>query len=183
MMNWQMSTAAGRQFSGDLLIPNGTYNGKDACLDLLGDGLQNPARFEFSTGYAKGEIIGVPIQAAGGIIPITVAGVNVHNAFNVDADEMVNTGDGPTRSPYTFEATSTYNRIIDIPIIVGGAANNMTQYVLQAEIGRAPQKIKVPTTFRWCREYKSISDAYPGFKNWVAGGEFWNEGCNQSLIY
>ena len=74
MMNWQMSTPTGRQFSGDLLIPNGTYNGKDACLDLLGNGLQNPARFEFSTGYAKNEIIGVPIQAAGGVIPEVIEG-------------------------------------------------------------------------------------------------------------
>jgi hypothetical protein len=95
-----MSTAAGRQFAGDLLIPNGTYNGKDACLDLLGDGLQNPARFEFSTGYAKGEIIGVPIQAAGGIIPEVIEG----HKWYVAARDFTSPSAGNMTIEQAFEA-------------------------------------------------------------------------------
>jgi hypothetical protein len=177
--DWIIKLIPGKPVEGDEI----KETGRVICEDLggIGDFDFNYVVFD-ATVYKSGKTI-ITLQAAGGTIPITVAGVNVHDAFGAGTKEMINTGDGPTRSPYTFEAASTYSRIIDIPIVVGGSANNMTQYILQAQIGKAPQKIKVPTTFRWCKEYKSISDAYPGFKNWVAGGEFWNDGCNQSLIY
>ena len=81
-----------------------------------------------------------------------------------------------------------YNSLIEIPIIVMHNANatNMERYAidLKAEIGKAPQKICVPTSFKWPKEYKSIENAYPGFKYWVNTGDKWyNENPNYTLIY
>ena len=36
-------------------------------------------------------------------------------------------------------------------------------------MGKAPQKICVPKNFKWCKEYKSLADVYPGFKSWTTG--------------
>ena len=76
-------------------------------------------------------------------------------------------------------------KYVDIPIVVTktDVAGNVTSYELTAEMGKAPQKICVPITFKWCKEYKNIKDAYPGFKDWVTGGKFWNNGTNDELIY
>lgn len=40
MMDWQLKDFAGRTLSGDIYIPNGMYNGKMACLDMLFNGLK-----------------------------------------------------------------------------------------------------------------------------------------------
>ena len=68
-------------------------------------------------------------------------------------------------------------------MVVSNSAENVTSYELSAQVGKAPQKICVPKTFRWCKEYKSIKDAYPGFKNWVNNGDFWSGEINNELIY
>lgn len=57
LMNWQLGSEDGRNFTGDLLIPNGTANGKDACLDMLGNGIKNAAKYESGMGYAEGEVV------------------------------------------------------------------------------------------------------------------------------
>ena len=59
LMNWELSSD-NRHFMGDLLIPNGTWNGKDACLDLLCDGLYTAAQYKPGFGYAAGEILALP---------------------------------------------------------------------------------------------------------------------------
>lgn len=40
MMDWQLKDFAGRTLSGDIYIPNGMYNGKMTCLDMLFNGLK-----------------------------------------------------------------------------------------------------------------------------------------------
>lgn len=40
MMDWQLKDFAGRTLSGDIYIPNGIYNGKMTCLDMLFNGLK-----------------------------------------------------------------------------------------------------------------------------------------------
>lgn len=40
MMDWQLKDFAGRTLSGDIYIPNGMYDGKMACLDMLFNGLK-----------------------------------------------------------------------------------------------------------------------------------------------
>lgn len=162
--------------------------GRIICEDLggIGDFDFNDVVFD-ATIYESGKTI-ITLQAAGGTLPLTVAGIEVHEAFGVSTKDMVNTGTGIVKDTYTFEALEKYNSLIEIPVIVMYNANatNMERYVieLKAEIGKAPQKICVPTSFKWPKEYKSIEDAYPGFKNWVNTGDKWyNENPNYALIY
>jgi hypothetical protein len=50
-------------------------------------------------------------------------------------------------------------------------------------MGKAPQKICVPLGFKWCKEYKSLVDAYPGFKNWTSGkADTWCGEYNSELV-
>jgi hypothetical protein len=162
--------------------------GRIICEDLggIGDFDFNDVVFD-ATIYESGKTI-ITLQAAGGTLPLTVAGIEVHEAFGVSTKDMVNTGVGIVKDAYTFEASEKYNSLIEIPVIVMHNANatNMERYTieLKAEIGKAPQKICVPTSFEWPKEYKSIEDAYPGFKNWVNTGDKWyNENPNYALIY
>ena len=162
--------------------------GRIICEDLggIGDFDFNDVVFD-ATIYESGKTV-ITLQAAGGTLPLTVAGIEVHEAFGVSTKDMVNTGTGIVKDTYTFEALEKYNSLIEIPVIVMYNANatNMERYVieLKAEIGKAPQKICVPTSFKWPKEYKSIEDAYPGFKNWVNTGDKWyNENPNYALIY
>lgn len=69
IMNWMLGSNQ-RHFMGDLLIPNGTWNGKDACLDTLENGLYNASMYKRGASYAKGEIIGIPTRGENGYVPI-----------------------------------------------------------------------------------------------------------------
>lgn len=115
------------------------------------------------------------LLAAGGTLDLTVAGREVHEAFGVSKSTMVNTkestGKGDEKPIVYFQASQTYNSLIDIPIVVTGkdAAGNITRYELTAQQGKAPQKICVPKKFKWCKEYQSLKDVYPGFKDWTTG--------------
>lgn len=129
------------------------------------------------------------LLAAGGTLNLTVAGQEVHEAFGVSQTTMVNTeestGKGTTKDPFYFEATNKYNSLIEIPIIVStkNNAGNVTSYELSAEMGKAPQKICVPKGFRWCKEYKSLSIAYPGFREWTTGtSDTWATEYNENLV-
>ena len=163
--------------------------GRIICEDLggIGDFDFNDVVFD-ATIYKSGRTI-ITFQAAGGTLPLTVAEVEVHNAFGVSTQVMVNTGaiDGVDVEPYTFESVHKYNSLIDIPIIVlHHGANRMERYAteLKAELGKSPQKICVPSTFEWCKERKSIDSAYPGFIHWVNQADRWyNDNPNYTNIY
>ena len=45
---------------------------------------------------------------------------------------------------------------------------NAEVYTLKAEVGKAPQKIRVETRYEWTAERQDINDKYPGFADWVA---------------
>ena len=164
-------------------------SGRIICEDLggIGDFDFNDVVFD-ATIYKSGRTI-ITFQAAGGTLPLTVAEVEVHNAFGVSTQVMVNTGaiDGVDVEPYTFESVHKYNSLIDIPIIVlHHGANRMERYAteLKAELGKSPQKICVPSTFEWCKERKSIDSAYPGFIHWVNQADRWyNDNPNYTNIY
>jgi hypothetical protein len=115
------------------------------------------------------------LLAAGGTLNLSVAGREVHEAFGVGQTTMVNTeestGKGAKKDPVYFVAENTYSSLIEIPVVVRtkDAAGNVTSYELSAEMGKAPQKICVPKGFKWCKEYKSLAEVYPGFKSWTTG--------------
>lgn len=70
MMNWELGSDQ-RHFMGELLIPNGTWDSKDACLDTLENGLYNASMYKRGASYAKGEIIGIPSYVEGkGYVPV-----------------------------------------------------------------------------------------------------------------
>ena len=159
-------------------------NGRIICEDMgtVGDFDFNDVVFD-ATIYESGKTV-ITILAAGGTLPITVAGVDVASVMG----KMVNTiKGGATHAPYTFVASDTYENLIDIPIVVSqtDAAGHVTSWELSAKMGEAPQKICVPTTFRWCQEYKehSIDKAYPGFTEWVNYGDFWSGAVVEEHLY
>ena len=105
----------------------------------------------------------ISIKAAGGTLPIYINGVEVHEAMGVPTDVMVNTGaaNGVSAPAAIFRVPASSENIIDIEVKVNGAL------VLEAPQGDAPQKICVPTTFKWCTERTNIKDAYAGFTAWT----------------
>ena len=132
----------------------------------------------------------ITLLAAGGTLNLTVDGREVHEAFGVDQKIMVNTGaeegKGATADPVYFISSNKYNGLIDIPVVVRtkDAAGNVTSYELSAEMGKAPQKICVPKGFKWCKEYKSLADVYPGFKSWTTGAaDTWTGSYDAENVY
>lgn len=122
----------------------------------------------------------ITLYAAGGKLDASVAEVNVGEAMG----KMVNTGLYETDF-YYFESANKYNSLIDIPVVIRktDASGNVTSYKLTAIMGKAPQKICVPLGFRWCKEYKSLVDAYPGFKDWTTGkADTWCGEYNPELV-
>jgi len=108
----------------------------------------------------------ITLQAAGGTLPLTVGGVEVHDKFDVNTNVMVNTGIGLPRNPVSYTVNTPVSNIIDIPIFV---KNQTEVWPIEAPIGKAPQKLCVSKNFRWCKEYAehAIQLAYPNFEKWV----------------
>ena len=132
----------------------------------------------------------VTLMAAGGTLPLTVAGTEVHDAFGVGVTTMVNTvndystvyGSYKTISPvaigdetktvkYNGETKSIklfsgYQKAIDIPIVVN--YNGVSINELTANAGKAPHKLFVPLGTKWAVERKNLALAYPQFVNYVS---------------
>lgn len=104
----------------------------------------------------------ISVKAAGGTLPIYIGGVEIHEAMGVASNVMVNTGapNGASAPAAIFRIPVSSDNVADIEVKVNDAV------VLEAPQGDAPQKICVPTTFKWCTERTNIKDAYPNFVNW-----------------
>lgn len=106
------------------------------------------------------------LRACGGTLPLTVAGYEVHAAFGVATNVMVNTGVSPTRPVAIISLAEDYGGdLAAIPIVV--TQSDGTQIELTAQIGKPASKFLVPTSTRWMKEYKNIKTSYPGFTDWV----------------
>ena len=118
------------------------------------------------------------LQAAGGTLPITVAGKDVHQAFGTN--EMVNTGKGATCPVVIFRVPQKYDDF-KVPVVVSGS--NGATWTLNAETGEAPQMFAVPTSVKWTKERTNIKDAYPQFINYVrdANNSKWHESPAEGL--
>ena len=108
----------------------------------------------------------ITLQAAGGTLPlyIEVGGDSreVHELFGVSNTTMVNTDAGATKAPVMYRVNGT--GAVNIKV----EGQNAEVYTLKAEIGKAPQKIRVETRYEWTTERQAINDKYPGFADWVA---------------
>lgn len=118
-----------------------------------------------------GEATIVTVRAAGGTLPATVAGKEIHELFGVDTKDMVNTG--IKTAPVAIFRIAKVNNAKDIKIMVG---NDDGTWELKTATGAAPQKILVPSTTKWSKEYKNIMKSYPNFEKYVqdaAANEQW----------
>jgi hypothetical protein len=116
------------------------------------------------------------LQAAGGTLPLTIGGLEVHNLFNVSVTDMVNTGAGPERDPVSFTVDlpeGTYNTAWDainaLPIYVQNPNGQVIQ--LTVNPGDPAEMIAVPVTTEWAGERVPIKDAYPAFVDWISNPE------------
>lgn len=106
------------------------------------------------------------LRAAGGTLPITVNGVEIHEGIGY----MFN-----TENPDYDYGKVLFNEIIDteaetydfnsIPVKVKVNGDDVTA---GSNIGEAPEKIAVGLDYKWVTERTKISDVYPKFKNYVA---------------
>lgn len=110
----------------------------------------------------------VTLQAAGGTIPLYIQVGNdqreVHQLFDVPVTTMVNTG-ALAKAPVMYRVAGTGS----IEILVESQTAGI--YKLKGDIGKAPQKIAVPTTYQWTKERESIETKYPKFSSWVGNTE------------
>ena len=117
----------------------------------------------------------ITLQAAGGTLPLTVAGEEVHSKFGVDVKTMVNTGRAsrPAVSYMVYLrpignnewGLSAVDVIKSIPVVV--TYENGETLTLGVETGKAPEKICVNTNFKWTSERQPIYEKYPLFSDWV----------------
>ena len=119
----------------------------------------------------------IKVLAAGGTLPLTVAGKEVHDIFGVGTKTMVNTQPNKHNATKTdkqeFVIDQAYSSYKDIPVMVGVDANanpmtNEGMTTLKAEKGAAPQKIAVDTNFEWCDERQQIEEKYTNFTDYVS---------------
>ena len=120
----------------------------------------------------------ITLRAAGGTLPITVAGKDVHEAFGAGVKDMINTGDGVTRPIVIFRVETESTNPKDIKVLVNGSTE------LKADLGKATQKFVVPSSVKWVKEHNNITLAYPSFKEYVTKNTSnWYENVNASYVY
>lgn len=149
------------------------YEGRVFCEDMgeiNGDFDFNDLVFDAQI-FESGKIE-IYVLAAGGTLPISVAGRDIHSLF--DNMTMVNTGlDGHDKEPAKIEIsaneaiTNGWDKIEKIPVIVSPNTTDALDYALTAEVGNAPTKVCTYRGVLWAEEYISIEKAYEGFKTWV----------------
>lgn len=110
----------------------------------------------------------ITLRAAGGTLPLTVGGKEVHEAFGVSVNQMVNTGKGPEVAPVIFRVKPTSANAKDIPVIV--TAKDGTNIRLTAEQGQPTQMVAAPTEehVKWLKERNHIKYGYPSFMEYVS---------------
>ena len=172
-------------------ITPGLYKGQRIMCEDLG----TTADFDFNDividvyndwrGYPSNEGAAatiVTVRAAGGTLPATVAGKDIHKLFGVDSKDMVNTG--IKIAPVAIFRIAKVNNAKDIQIMVG---NDGGTWELKTATGAAPQKILVPSTTKWSKEYKNIVKSYPDFEKYVqdaaANEQWYNNIADNNELY
>jgi hypothetical protein len=113
------------------------------------------------------------LRAAGGTLPLTIGGQEVHGLFGVSTTTMVNTQ--PNRhtdeDPVSFSVTlpegeyeTAWDAINALPVVV--QVNNQV-IQLTVDPGSPAEMIAVPTTVDWSDERVPIQDSYPEFVDWI----------------
>ena len=143
----------------------------------------------------------IVLLAAGGTLPLTVAGVEVHQALaNASTSTIINTienNEGSYGNTYLKDVAPVrltsvdakgnsinvfpYSSIEAIPIKV--KQTDIAVLELSAEPGDAPHKICVPVGTKWAKERIKLRDAYPSFADYVRDHtvQFWTTGIAENL--
>ena len=137
------------------------------CEDLNAN---NGSDFDFNdvvfdaTYYKNDGKTKITIRAAGGTLPLFVAGREVHKLFGVSTSTMVNTNNGTvSKNPQSF----TIDGVIapwDIKVAV---MKENELILLKANVGEPTAKIAVSPNFIWCNEREDIRKRYPNFTEYV----------------
>ena len=126
----------------------------------------------------------ITLQAAGGTLPLTIAGVEVHAKFGVSTNKMVNTESWTEqRAPVTFVIEGKYANANEIEVRVQKGSD---WPLLTAPIGKAASKIAVSTDYEWVKELQDITNAYRQFDTYVTTGKpakWWESDKNDTYIY
>ena len=134
----------------------------------------------------------VILLAAGGTLPLSVAGIEVHNALGTNSvgtiintipDEGGSYGNAwTTHDPVVLGENFNYSSIEEIPIQV--QYTNGETLKLEAFTGWAPHKILTPIGTKWCKERVDIAMAYIGFLSYVGYSEnCWTTNLEVTNIY
>lgn len=153
-----------RVIAEDLTVDEkGDFDFNDVVFDII---LSDPTNNGNTT---------IILQAAGGTLPLYVAGKEVHEAFGVGTNVMVNTNaeNGVEKAPVTIKLGTKYNKAIDVPVMVKKSSDEYLNE-LTAGQGKVPSKIGVPVTYEWCNERQDIAKKYPKFTEYVT-----NEQANE----
>jgi len=125
----------------------------------------------------------ITLWAAGGTKPLTIGGREVHELFGQLTDKMINTkanGGVDGLQPVIFRiANVETNNANNIEVKVGGT-------VLDAPVGKAPQKIEVSNTTRWMKEREIITRGYADFATYATGGvatDWYKTVSDASVLY
>ena len=167
-------TPKGQRIMCEDLGTTADFDFNDIVIDVFNDGNGYPGNWGGATI--------VTVRAAGGTLPATVAGKDIHNLFGVDTKDMVNTG--IKTAPVAIFRIAQVNNAKDIQIMVG---NDDGTWELKTATGAAPQKILVPSTTRWSKEYKNIVKSYPDFEKYVQNaadnGQWYNNIADNNELY
>lgn len=109
------------------------------------------------------EYANVTLVAAGGTLPLYIAGKEVHELFGVSVNTMVNTGLGVQKDVVPFRIDGCTN-VLDILVEV---EDDNGRYTLDAALGKAAKKICVSTNYEITEERQRIDEKYPKFKEYV----------------
>lgn len=112
----------------------------------------------------------ITLRAAGGTLPLTIAGREVHQLFGVNQSTMVNTGNGTEKTPVQFRLSGnelTSGNANDIDVVVQSRQGETI--TLTANRGEATQKLAAPIAnhVKWLKERVHIKNGYPTFMDYV----------------
>ena len=158
--------------------------------DLITSDMNNidPSDWDFNDAVFDAFMYGgdaiITLRAAGGTLNLTVGGKEVHQAFGVSQETMVNTGSGPDVAPVQFRIKVTSTNAEDIPVVV--TTKGGEKITLTAKVGEATQKIAAPIEnhVKWLKERTHIKNGYPTFMEYVGdASKIWYEPANNDFLY
>lgn len=151
--------------------------GEDLSAEEAGDFDFNDVVFDVYTNGTDAKIV---LQAAGGTLPLYVEGKEIHEAFGVATNVMVNTGAGANKDEVVLQLiVPGVKDAADVNAKIKVEVMKDKLYTLEAITGEPAAKFAVDDqNVGWPGERTDIKDMYTGFTKWVQEGaksnsKFW----------